>query len=76
MIYLTCPTCGYFIGTKINEFEEKKKIICNNKNLSEEKQGEEIQKVIKSLNLRRYCCRMRVMTAKDLSEDILPVSDE
>lgn len=76
MIYLTCPTCGYFIGTKINEYEDKKKVICDNKSLSEEERGLEIQKVIKSLNLRRYCCRMRVMTAKDLSEDILPVDNE
>ena len=73
MIYLTCPTCGYFIGTKINEYETKKQTICNNTDLSEEEQGEEIQKLIQSLELRRYCCKMRVMTAKDLSVDILPI---
>ena len=73
MIYLTCPTCGYFIGTKINEYESKKEKICNNIDLSEEEQGEEIQKLIQSLKLRRYCCKMRVMTAKDLSVDILPI---
>ena len=36
----------------------------------------EIQKLIKSLKIRRYCCRMRLMTAKDLVQDILPVDNE
>ena len=39
-------------------------------------ESDEIQKIIKSLNLRRYCCQMRIMTPKDVVEDILPVSDE
>ena len=73
MIYLTCPTCGYFIGIKINAYETKKQTICNKIDLSEEEQGIEIQKLIQSLKLRRYCCKMRVMTAKDLSVDILPI---
>lgn len=76
MIYLTCPTCGYFIGTKINEYETKKKEICNNMELSEKEQGEKIKDVIKNLKLRRYCCNMRIMTTKDLVQDILPVSND
>ena len=76
MIYLTCPTCGYFIGTKINEYEEGREKICSNNKLSEEEQGIEIQKLIQGLKLRRYCCRMRIMTSKDLVQDILPVENE
>lgn len=75
MIYITCPTCGFFIGSKIEEYENKKKEICS-KYDDENIRGEEIQKVIKNLKLRRYCCRMRIMTAKDVVDDILPVSDE
>ena len=35
MEYLTCPTCGYFMGLKSLEFNKKKDNICNNINLSE-----------------------------------------
>ena len=76
MIYLTCPTCGYFMGSKINTFEEEKKKICDNNKLSDEEKSEKIQKVIKNLKLRRYCCSMRIMTGKDLVQDILPVSNQ
>lgn len=73
MLYSTCPTCGTFIGMKIYKFEQDKEKICNNPKLDEESQGKEIEKLIKSLNFRRYCCRMRVMCYKDLVKDILPV---
>jgi len=76
MIPLTCPTCGYFLGSKIHTFELEKEKICENAKLSEEEQGKEIQKLIKSLDLRRYCCTMRLMSSKDLVQDILPISSE
>jgi len=75
MIYLTCPTCGFFLGSKVNEFEEGKHRICNNPQLSEEQQAEEISKLVKSLNIRRYCCRMRLITTKDIVCDVLPTSN-
>jgi len=71
MEYLTCPTCGYFMGLKSIEFNTKKDKICANDKLSEEEQGKEIQKLLKSLGFRRYCCQMRMMTFKDLSKEIL-----
>ncbi len=76
MIYLTCPTCGFFIGCKVIEFETRKEQICNNPNLSEEQQSVEISKLVKSLNLRRYCCRMRLISSKDIVQDVLPVSND
>lgn len=75
MIYLTCPTCGYFIGTKIEQYEKERDKICNEIK-DEDEQGVKIQELIKSLKLRRYCCRMRIMSAKDLVQDILPVSND
>jgi DNA-directed RNA polymerase subunit N (RpoN/RPB10) len=75
MIYITCPTCGFFIGSKTIEFETKKEEICSNNSLSEEEQAVEIQKLIKGLGLRRYCCRMRMMTCKDIVQDIVPVEN-
>lgn len=75
MIYITCPTCGYFLGNKIETYEQEKKKICNNKDYSEEDKNNEIKKLIDSLKIRRYCCRMRLMTCKDIVQDILPVED-
>jgi DNA-directed RNA polymerase subunit N (RpoN/RPB10) len=76
MIYSSCPTCGYCIGTKVVEFEKKKEEICNNPNLNEKQREEEISKAIKSAKLRRYCCSMRLMASKDLVKDILPINDD
>jgi DNA-directed RNA polymerase subunit N (RpoN/RPB10) len=75
MIYIVCPTCGYFIGSKTIEYETKKAVICANEELSEEQQAAEIQQLLKSLNIRRYCCRMRVMTTKDIVQDIIAPED-
>jgi len=71
MIYSTCPTCGFFIGNIVNEFEIEKEKICSNSKLSIEEQQNEISKLLKSLKVRRYCCRMRIMTCKDLVKEII-----
>lgn len=71
MEYLTCPTCGFFIGLKSIEYNKLRDEICSNKNYSKEKINEEMIKVMKKMNIRRYCCRMRLMTCKDLSKEIL-----
>tara|TARA_A100001011_G_C14181145_1_gene786956 strand:+ start:362 stop:583 length:222 start_codon:yes stop_codon:yes gene_type:complete len=70
---MSCPTCGKFLGDKIKNFEDKKELICKNPKLTEEDKGEEIQKLINSLNFRRYCCKMRLMTYKDMVYEILPI---
>ena len=75
MIYIVCPTCGYFIGGLTIEYDKKKAEICANADLSEEQQADEIQKLLKSLKVRRYCCRMRIMTTKDIVQDIIPSED-
>ncbi len=75
MIYITCPTCGFFIGSKAILYDTKKAEICANTELSEEQQADEIQKLLKSLNIRRYCCRMRIMTTKDIVQDIIPAEN-
>jgi DNA-directed RNA polymerase subunit N (RpoN/RPB10) len=74
MIYIICPTCAFNIGAKTIEFETKKAQICNNPDLTEEEQSIEISKVVNNLGIRRYCCRMRILTTKDLSQDILPAN--
>lgn len=73
MLYITCPTCGYFIGQKTIEYEQGKHKICSDPNLSTEQREEALSKLLLGLQLRRYCCKMRVMTYKDLVYDILPI---
>lgn len=74
MLYITCPTCGYFLGQKTIEYEQKRDEICNNSKLNREEREEQLSKLLLSLKLPRYCCNMRMMTYKDLVQDILPVS--
>lgn len=76
MLYLTCPSCGYFIGQKIIEYEQGKEKICSNPKLSSEEREKELSKLLLSLGFRRYCCKMRMMTYKDIVKDILPVPQE
>jgi DNA-directed RNA polymerase subunit N (RpoN/RPB10) len=73
MLYISCPTCGYLIGQKAIEYEKKKEEICNNLQLKNKEKEEALSKLLLSLNLRRYCCKMRVMTYKDIIKDIIPV---
>jgi DNA-directed RNA polymerase subunit N (RpoN/RPB10) len=70
---MTCPTCGYFLGQKTLEFEEKKKEICSNPKMSKKDQEKKIAELLESLKFRRYCCKMRMMTYKDLVSEIIPV---
>ena len=75
MLYSTCPTCGTFIGLKTFKFELEHEKICNNPKLNKKEKSDSIEKLIKSLNFRRYCCSMRMMTYKDLVNDILPIEN-
>jgi len=70
MIYPTCPTCGFAIALVAEKFENEKNKICNNPNLNDKQQNEEIHKMIQSLGLRRYCCKMRLLTCVDLAKEI------
>ena len=75
MLYITCPTCGYFLGQKTMEYEQGKEQICTNPKLSLEEKEKELTKLLLGLGLRRYCCKMRMMTYKDIVQDILPVTN-
>lgn len=70
MLYNTCPTCGFFIGNITKKYEEEKDKICNNPELKASEIEEKLEKLIMSVKLRRYCCRMRLMTYKNIVEDI------
>jgi DNA-directed RNA polymerase subunit N (RpoN/RPB10) len=76
MLYSTCPTCGYFLGQNIIEWETKSKEICDNPNNTKEAKEKLKEKLLKTLKIRRYCCRMRLMSYKDLVQEILPIIED
>lgn len=76
MLYMTCPTCGFTLGLITTEWETKSAEICNNPKLSTEEKENRKQKLLLSLGLRRYCCKMRILTYKDIVQDIIPLQKD
>ena len=76
MIYSSCPTCGFFLGNINENYEKEKEKINSNEKLSEEEKNNEISKLLRNLKIRRYCCRMRIMTCKNIVDEILPINQE
>jgi DNA-directed RNA polymerase subunit N (RpoN/RPB10) len=70
MIYLKCPTCSYVLGNRQRIYEQGLEEIESNPNNDEELKLELKQKLLESLGLKRYCCRMRVITYKNKTEII------
>ena len=75
MFYPRCPTCGTLFADKIIAFETEKKKICDNPNIVKEDKDNLLSKLVLNLKFRRYCCTMRMMTYKNLSEDIIPINN-
>ena len=75
MLYITCPTCGYFLGQKTLIWEEKSAEICSNNKLSNKQKELMKSELLLSLKLKRYCCKMRMITYKDIVYDILPLQN-
>ena len=72
---MSCFTCGKFFGNFMNDFIKNKDNICNNVQLSEKEKNKQIENLITSLELSRYCCTMRVMSYKSTVEDIVPLDN-
>ena len=72
MLYMTCPTCGKLLAQIVLDFEKQKMDICNNPELYNQRH-ELISALITNMTNLRYCCKMRIMSYKDLSQDIIPL---
>ena len=70
MIYLKCPSCGYIIGNRQVKYEAKLNEINNNPNADEDTKLLLKTQLIDSLGVKRYCCKMRIITFKQLTEII------
>ena len=64
MIYLRCPTCGTVIGNRQIPYELQLQEIDNNPNIDEPERLTQKTRLIESMELKRYCCKMRIMTFK------------
>jgi len=68
MIYLKCPSCQYIIGNRQILYEDKLEEIDSNPNIDDAEKLVQKTKLVESLELERYCCKMRVITFKQLTE--------
>jgi len=51
-------------------YEQKLDEINNNNNVDEEEKTVLKTKLVESLNVKRYCCKMRIITFKQLTDII------
>jgi DNA-directed RNA polymerase subunit N (RpoN/RPB10) len=68
MIYIRCPSCGYILGNRQMLYEAKLDEIVSNPNLDEDAKLDLKTKLVDNLKLKRYCCKMRVITFKQLTD--------
>ena len=67
MLPATCFTCGFCFAKIELDYEEGIAKICkdNDNFLDNDKDQGEILKLLESLNVKRYCCKARVLTYVD-----------
>ena len=70
MIYIRCCGCGYILGNRQIFYESRMEEIVNNPNTDDDVKLELKTKLVESLKLKRYCCKIRVMTFKQLTDII------
>jgi DNA-directed RNA polymerase subunit N (RpoN/RPB10) len=70
MLYAVCPTCKMLLADKQIPYETKINEL-NSKGYSEEKYMKEKKKIIDSLGITRYCCRMRLISYVDHARTVV-----
>jgi DNA-directed RNA polymerase subunit N (RpoN/RPB10) len=63
---MKCPTCGTVIGNRQIIYETKLQEINSNPKIDDDTKLEQKNKLINSLELKRYCCKMRIITFKSM----------
>lgn len=67
--YTVCPSCGFLLADKQLIF--KKKIFELNEKEKEYSNKINIEKILNELNIKKYCCRIRMITSEDLENKII-----
>lgn len=62
IIPVRCFTCGALIGNKWEEFKDRVS------------KGEDPEKVLDDLKVKRWCCRRMLVSHIDLIDEIIPFS--
>ena len=65
MLFPKCPSCRTILANKEIIFEEEMEKICS-MDISSDKKDALKRKLIDKLQIKRYCCRQRVLTYTDL----------
>jgi DNA-directed RNA polymerase subunit N (RpoN/RPB10) len=65
MLYLKCPSCRELLANRQLIYEAGMNEICNS-NDDEKVKDEKKTELLDRMNLKRYCCRMRLMTYRKL----------
>ena len=61
MLFPVCPTCGHLLADIEVEFTDKYEKINESKD-SDEKKGKEIEKLFVEVKIKKYCCKMRLIS--------------
>jgi DNA-directed RNA polymerase subunit N (RpoN/RPB10) len=64
MLYPVCPTCGHLLADIELEFTEKYNNIVESKG-DEQKKEKEILKLFNDVHIKKYCCKMRLISYFD-----------
>lgn len=64
MLYPVCPTCGHLLADIELEFTEKYNNITDSKD-TEQKKDKEIEKLFNDVKIKKYCCKMRLISYFD-----------
>ena len=60
LIPVRCFTCGNLIADKFDDYQTKLKA------------GEDPEKVLKELQINRYCCRRMLLTTVETIQQVIP----
>ena len=66
-----CPSCGHSFADIEITFQEEKDKICGNTKFTQKQKNEQISKLLDKLNIKSWCCRMRVISYVDLAKIVL-----
>jgi DNA-directed RNA polymerase subunit N (RpoN/RPB10) len=61
MVYLRCPSCNTVIANRYLVYKKGINSINNNPSLNDDEKTFERQKLLLTLDIYNYCCRMRIM---------------
>jgi len=64
MLYTICPTCGHLLADIELEFTEKYNNITESKD-AEQKKDKDVEKLFNDVKIKKYCCKMRLISYFD-----------